>query len=205
MLNIDAKRLRSLDILRGLAILMVFASHVDPRTSEVIAQLSGLGSFAFWFFHRLGRTGVELFFILSGFLIGGLLFRETSGTGRIDIWRFWIRRGFKIWPSYWLLLLVLALTRTTGYIDTRSIGTALQSAAMHLFFLQNYLPDNPNGPTWSLAVEEHFYLFLPLLLGAVLAFARWRKTDWRRYVCRVTIAVVLVYLAFRIANLRSGI
>ncbi len=203
--HVEVKRLRSLDILRGVAILMVFAAHVDPRTSAVIGTLSGAGAFAFWFVHRIGRTGVELFFVLSGFLIGGLLFDELKRTGRVDCWRFWMRRGFKIWPSYYLLLLVLAVAGTTSYVDWSSAGSALRSLAMHVFFLQNYLPDNLNGPTWSLAVEEHFYVFLPLVLVGVLALARRLGGDWRRYVPAATLAVVIACLLLRVVALRAGL
>ena len=205
MAQIEGKRLRSLDILRGVAILMVFVAHVDGRTSPVIDSLSGIAAYGFWALHRLGRTGVELFFVLSGFLIGGLLFDELKRTGGVDCWRFWMRRGFKIWPSYYLLLAVLALTGTTSYVDWSTAATAARSLAMHVFFFQNYLPDNPNGPTWSLAVEEHFYVFLPLVLVGILALARRTGVDWRRLVPGATLAVVVACLVMRLATLRAGV
>ena len=116
----DKPRLKSLDILRGVAILLVFVNHLEPRISPAIAQLHGLAGFVFWHVKGFGWTGVDFFFVISGFLISGLLFDELDKTGRINWGRFWLRRGFKIWPSYFLLLLVLGLTGVTGYIDPRT-------------------------------------------------------------------------------------
>jgi peptidoglycan/LPS O-acetylase OafA/YrhL len=98
---------------------------------------------------------------LSGFLVGGLLLKQYSEAGRIDARRFIIRRIFKIWPAYYVLILfhVFAGRHPT---DTFLI--------QNLTHLQNYLGTSINQ-TWSLAVEEHFYLFLPALL---LLFVRFK-------------------------------
>lgn len=125
---------------------------------------SGLAGFLLWRIKALGAGGVDLFFVLSGFLISGLLFKEIEDTGSLRLGRFWARRAFKIIPSYYFLLLALALTRATAWLDLSSAGAALRSFFVHGLFFQNYLANTVNGPTWSLAVEEHFYLLLPLLL-----------------------------------------
>src|SRR5215831_18752084 len=77
-----------LDALRAIAVLLVLGRH--------------LPFFPLWI--RVGWTGVDLFFVLSGFLISGLLFREYKATGGIRIGRFLVRRGFKIYPAYYLFL-----------------------------------------------------------------------------------------------------
>jgi len=77
-------RNQSLDMLRGVAVLLVLGRHMDG---------AGIWSSAGW-------CGVDLFFVLSGFLISGLLFTEFKKTGTIDVKRFWIRRGFKIYPAF---------------------------------------------------------------------------------------------------------
>jgi peptidoglycan/LPS O-acetylase OafA/YrhL len=75
-------RNQSLDVLRALAVLLVMGRHFPY--------------YALW--GRVGWIGVDLFFVLSGFLISGLLFQEYKRTGMIDFWRFMFRRGLKIWP-----------------------------------------------------------------------------------------------------------
>ncbi len=155
-------RLPALDILRGVAILLVLASHPPlPQETGAMAPLSA-------FLQRIGWTGVDLFFVLSGFLIGGLLFKEIRTSGKLDLPRFFIRRGFKIWPSYYLLVLaavLLMLVRTHGHI-----GASLRTMLPNFFHIQNYWPgERPLRQTWSLAVEEHFYLALPILLWFIAA------------------------------------
>lgn len=106
-------RLIQLDVLRGIAIALVLFEH-RPNTPKgppgwidgLIAPISA----ALW-------TGVDLFFVLSGYLVGGLLISEMAKSGRIDLKRFWIRRGFKIWPSYYLYLAVLAIVTALFYVN----------------------------------------------------------------------------------------
>lgn len=143
-------RNQSLDILRGIAILLVIVYHY--------AYLFPLSPIM-----NCGWIGVDLFFVLSGFLISGLLFAELGKRGKIDVLRFYIRRGFKIYPSYYAFLVVIAL----GWH---------RFTWSQIFFLQNYFPAadeiawSQMSHTWSLAVEEHFYLCLPLLLLALYRF-----------------------------------
>jgi len=162
-----AGRVQALDTIRGIAILMVILHHAGPEMIPNQPQVDGATGFAFWALKNLGWTGVDLFFVLSGFLIGGLLFSELDRDSRIGCGRFWLRRGLKIWPSYFALLAVLAGIEATRWIDLASPGSAARDLLVHGLFLQNYLDRGVNGPTWSLAVEEHFYLVLPLLLLAV--------------------------------------
>src|ERR1700722_19491950 len=94
-----ARRLIQLDVLRGLAILLVLGRHaIVPR--EDAGRLAPLAKI--WW--HIGWTGVDLFFVLSGFLVGGLLLGELRSRGTLDIKRFIIRRGFKIWPAYYTLV-----------------------------------------------------------------------------------------------------
>jgi peptidoglycan/LPS O-acetylase OafA/YrhL len=138
-------RNQSLDALRGVAILLVLGRHEHY--------------YALW--HRIGWVGVPLFFVLSGFLVSGLLFDSYKESGQLHIRRFILRRGLKIWPGFYVLLFfTLALYRSaSGSMSWRDMG-------MFAFFLQNYAHHGLGylGHTWSLAIEEHFYLLLPLLL-----------------------------------------
>jgi peptidoglycan/LPS O-acetylase OafA/YrhL len=92
-------RIKQLDLLRGLAILLVRGQPPVIKRPET-GQLGLFGSM--W--QRFGWTGVDLFFVLSGFLIGGLLFAEFKRTSSLNTGRFLIRRGFRIWPGYLALL-----------------------------------------------------------------------------------------------------
>lgn len=151
-------RLMQLDVLRGVAILLVLFRH---------AILPWWDAGRLWrvmlFLERLGWTGVDLFFVLSGFLIGGLMFKEIRKTGRLDVKRFFVRRGLKIWPAYFVFLAAVLV------IDTHRHGfhNAFYGLMPNFVHLQNYL-GSPRGITWSLGVEEHFYLALPLFLLIVL-------------------------------------
>jgi peptidoglycan/LPS O-acetylase OafA/YrhL len=122
----------------------------------------------------MGWIGVDLFFVLSGFLISGLLFNEFKSTGAINFRRFIIRRGLKIWPPFYVFLLATALIFV--WANYRVPWHALLVSSL---FLQNYSHDPliTNGifvHLWSLAVEEHFYILLPAVL-TVLAWSRRRK------------------------------
>lgn len=157
-----------LDCLRGIAILLVIGVHFYfARPAGFVAQVAEA-----W--ERVGPVGVDLFFVLSGFLIGSLLLTELQKHGALHVPRFLIRRGFKLYPVYYAFLLyclfipVLKAWRSGG-----GAGVAWNSNWHELWpslvFLQNYGLPNPEGHTWSLAVEEHFYIVLPfviLLLGA---------------------------------------
>ena len=148
---VEHKRIHSLDFLRGLAVLLVLFRHLpNEETSGVLH-----------FVQSIGWTGVDLFFVLSGFLISGLLFTEFNRTGKLDVKRFWLRRGLKIWPSYFLTY-GLAMLATAIWTSDFSI---LITRIPNYVFLQNYAdPAIRWTHSWSIAIEEHFYFGLPLLL-----------------------------------------
>jgi peptidoglycan/LPS O-acetylase OafA/YrhL len=141
--------------LRGIAILLVIAFHAG------VARLGG------------GFVGVDIFFVLSGYLITGILAREVMDTGDIDLAEFYARRARRLLPA---LLLVLGATLFLGLwlyapIDQPAIASDARAVALHyanvLFAQQavNYhaASSNPFLHTWSLAVEEQFYVVWPLL------------------------------------------
>jgi len=137
------KRIVDLDFLRGLAILGVLFRHSSWDNN----------------FARAGWAGVDLFFVLSGFLVSGLLFSEYKKSGNVRIGRFLIRRGFKIYPTFYLFLLVAFL------VYPRISGSAFPVPNMlsEIFFVQSYF-QGCFIHTWSLAIEEHFYLLLSLFI-----------------------------------------
>lgn len=165
------KRNLGLDIVRSAAIFMVLISHcrhIFHADSQILGQ--GL-----WRLSIGGFYGVELFFVLSGFLIGRILIRniadsrKESLTMRLKMLRiFWVRRWFRTLPLYYLILGAnVALHQYAGGIFGYFMGW------QHLVFLQCYDGDALNffPESWSLCVEEWFYLLAPLLL-IFLALAR---------------------------------
>ena len=146
-------RLASLDFVRGIAILLVMGWHFEKiPTSFIPFQVIAYSGWTF------GWAGVDLFFVLSGFLVGGLLFKELRRTGKFDAKRFLLRRGFKIWPQYYIFILFVLLLKIAQHQPFD--GFLWQN----LFHVQNYTGTDITH-TWSLAVEEHFYLVLALGLG----------------------------------------
>jgi len=176
-------RLLGLDLLRAAAILLVLFAHCPtPEVGEVpalVAPLLGALKLGGW-------VGVDLFFVLSGFLVAGLLMREHQQHGSVRVGRFLVRRGWKIYPPLivFVLFMVPLQRYTLGYWPTdRLIAQVL--------FIQNYTPGIQTH-LWSLAVEEHAYLLIALAFGVAAWFAQRRKTDipvaWMPY----TIAGLLV-------------
>ncbi|MBK8870123.1 MAG: acyltransferase [Elusimicrobia bacterium] len=150
------QRLLSLDFLRGIAILLVLGRHIIVIPSHLpFPIMLFLKTWA-----KIGWVGVDLFFVLSGFLVSGLLFSEYKITGRVNVFSFFTRRGIKIYPSFWVFLFI-------SFLVTSAVSPSMWRGGKHtiieLLFLQNYLPGQWDH-TWSLAVEEHFYLLLGLLI-----------------------------------------
>lgn len=142
-------RSTGLDILRSIALLLVIGRHVDYHEWKN-AFFDG------WF--RGGWTGVDLFFALSGFLVSGLLFREYRRSGTILVKRFLLRRGLKIYPAFYFFILVTALVSPWLQPPYPSASWVAE-----LLFVQNYIPGIwPH--TWSLGVEEHFYILIALAM-----------------------------------------
>lgn len=151
----------SLDALRTAAIVLVIGNHLAVGG----AQLAPSSVWGFTLF-RYGWTGVDLFFVLSGFLIGRQLQRELQRTDSVNIPRFLFRRGMRIWPLYfaWIAFLALALGKWHGIWPD-------------LTFLSNYVQGQVSGG-WSLSTEEQFYLLVPLLLLGVQRLFGPRGQAW---------------------------
>ncbi len=164
-------RSASLDILRLVAVVLVLGRHMETYPLEFG---KGLTFYVTRLWQNGGWTGVDLFFVLSGFLIGGLLFAEVKKTNGLRVGRFLFRRGLKIYPGFYVLL-VATLAVNIGF--HRPMPT--DSVFAEVFFLQNYLGGLWNH-TWSLAVEEHFYLGLPLLLLLMMRIWRHSADPFRR-------------------------
>jgi peptidoglycan/LPS O-acetylase OafA/YrhL len=158
-MSIINSRNGSMDFLRCCAILLVVMAHSE------LAYVGPMGKR----YLSIGGTGVDLFFVLSGYLLGHQLFIELRETGNIDVRRFWIRRWMRTLPAYYVML---SLTMFWLFVSQK----ARMISPSYLTFLQNYLTDLPYySVTWSLCVEEHFYL---VIAPIILLCSRSRLATW---------------------------
>jgi peptidoglycan/LPS O-acetylase OafA/YrhL len=180
VVSLPNSRNQSLDVLRGIAVLMVIVDHYSLLIQSTSRLLETFG------------RGVDLFFVLSGFLISGLLFTEYKSVGNLNVWRFWIRRGFKIYPAFYVFLSIAgALGLMTGK-ELLHEGFFLQGYASHFWF-----------HTWSLAVEEHFYFSLPLLLWLLMRVSRNHANPFR-LLPKISILVSVLCCALRISAIHHA-
>jgi peptidoglycan/LPS O-acetylase OafA/YrhL len=167
-------RIRSMDFLRATAILTVIVGH-SVLSYGAPQQLN---------FLQFGGSGVDLFFILSGWLLGGQLFKELKASLHIDVKRFWYRRWMRTLPAYYAVLIVSVLQR---YLTKDDVSFPFD----YFIFVQNY-----NAPltffsiSWSLCVEEQFYLVIAPLL---LLTKRWKAN----HITLFLIAIFLLPEVFR--------
>jgi len=147
-------RLPGLDFLRAIAIVWVMLFH-GLRYGAPYRDFSVLG----W-------MGVDLFFVLSGFLIGSQVFKSINKRKELNIGEFYISRAFRILPAYFAVLAIYLLAPITQE------GRGLQPLWQFFSFSVNLFIDSRNSNTfshvWSLCVEEHFYLFFPLIVLLIM-------------------------------------
>jgi len=161
------KKLYGLDHLRALAIILVFLYHYGrlfphPEWTNTISTF--------------GWAGVDLFFVLSGYLIASQLFKTIARQQRISLKDFFIKRTFRILPAYFVVLAIYFL------IPAAREREALAPLWKYLTFTQNIGLDVSTKGTfshaWSLCIEEQFYLFLPLILIALVNLRVIKKGHW---------------------------
>ncbi|WP_231943623.1 acyltransferase family protein [Aeoliella mucimassa] len=158
-----------LDIMRFVAVALVLGRHLHlPDQPNVVL--------ATWY--RGGWVGVDLFFVLSGYLIATLLFKAYERTGTIDVRKFLIQRGLKIFPAFWCFLLVMLCVQVWYIHRPLSLWPILGE----LLMMQNHVGRVWNH-TWSLAVEIHFYLFLSLLFALACYLQPKQRFGFVPYVC----------------------
>lgn len=182
----DSRRIFGLDLMRAVAILMVLSSHclwIYPESTSFFAQLLKL----------FGFLGVEIFFVLSGFLIGKILLKSFLKTdfSFSDVKIFLKRRWFRTFPNYFLVLIV-------NIIIAGIVGYKIESLWKYFFFIQNFSKAMPAffPESWSLSVEEWAYVVLPLLLVLVAYFARPRNKS-----ILFLILVILLLVFFLLAKI----
>jgi peptidoglycan/LPS O-acetylase OafA/YrhL len=187
-LDLLDNRYPALHGMRVLAIVLVVQFHATQGMREVLQldpSWAGISSTVFF--------GMDLFFVLSGFLIGSILIRSIESSGSQHVRRFYLRRAFRTFPSYYLILTCSYLARLFVWHNPPR-----QSVLFEYAYLTDYALDDPvMGYGWSLAVEEKFYLVVPFLFFLL----RRLRTDRVRIV--VLAAMWESALGVRLAILRS--
>jgi len=195
VINIASQRRSDIEGLRALAVLLVVAYHYG------IEQFAG------------GFIGVDVFFVISGFLITKLLIDEADRDGKVRLSNFWARRIRRIIP---MSLLVVVVTVIAGLymlepgrareLATVALGAVGFSANFVLYFttdtyLSGVTPPSPLQHYWSLAIEEQFYLVWPLILFGVIKFGR---TYWKAWLAGLVVVIGGASLAFSIVTTPSN-
>jgi peptidoglycan/LPS O-acetylase OafA/YrhL len=167
----------ALDGIRGLAVLIVIASHLNVLLRyQAVTPWNNLNRLLLG-----GFLGVDIFFVLSGFLITSLLLMERSNNSRISLSRFYARRALRLLPALYLLLVV---DTAIAVFEKQSFSGQWNETWTSLLYLNNWYYvwpwlrhgsvnfESNLGHLWSLAVEEQFYLLWPMVLMLLLKFRR---------------------------------
>ena len=181
------QRVFGLDIMRAVAILLVVFSHalwIVPGAKGLIPDVLSLA----------GVIGVEIFFVLSGFLIGRIVYKifVTDDFNFNRVKYFWVRRWFRTLPNYYFILIVNIITAI--YLGTELPDNLWQ----YFFFLQNFAWEMPLFFTesWSLPIEEFAYIIGPLLLYVLVLFKL--NISKSKLFGLVTIAIILFFTITKI-------
>ena len=157
-------RSNGLDTLRAVAILLVFINHEAFRANSSALRLV----------QAVGLTGVDLFFVMSGYLIANQVLAGVHRGEALSLTAFYARRAFRTWPAYWVVLACYFL------VPSWMGGNTPPPLWRSLTFTQNFnlAPGTAFSHAWSLCVEEQFYLVLPLAVLVGLRFGRRKRQLW---------------------------
>ncbi len=173
-----------LDGWRGISIILVLIGHILAYAIYLPAPLDTMDEFA--------SLGVLCFFILSGFLITGLLLNEKTLTGTISLTRFYCRRALRIIPAYYFMIAVIAILASAKIVTDVSWHTIV----ICLLFLRDIGGRGVTlGHTWSLALEEQFYLIWPFVLGKLPV----------KYRTLIVLSLCIILAAWRFIAIRMAI
>ncbi|MDT5060846.1 MAG: hypothetical protein QOH63_1305 [Acidobacteriota bacterium] len=174
---VSRTRLKQLDVLRAVAVLLVLCAHAP----------------SFEWLQRCGWIGVDLFFVLSGFLVSGLLYNEYKKHGSLSPKRFLLRRGLKIYPAFYAFVLGSVVLMVLARMEIPA-----DRLLAEVLFVQNYYA-GLWGHTWSLCIEEHFYLLLTAALYLLWRRAKQGSTPFDA-IPKITLFIAIAVLAARVVT-----
>ncbi len=184
----------NLDALRAIAALGVIFIHISRWLSWPDSQVAKWTRLLFTLDGSSGRAGVDFFFVLSGFLITSLMFHEQGASSSFSVKNFYIRRALRIWPLYFVTLIVGFAVYPRLAVDFHEIADWRMFALFLANFdaIYNSLPkDGMLGVQWSIAIEEQFYLLWPLVF---LLFGNKRQFGW------ICLALILISIIFHFSG-----
>lgn len=189
VINLNASnRIYGLDILRALAILFVVIGH----GIKVLPSGNPIRNISLY----LDFDGVSVFFVLSGFLIGGILIKiiEKQRATLKTLFNFWVRRWLRTLPNYFFVLILLVFILPLIYYG--KIEDSLREKFEFALFIQNFSTKHPYffPEAWSLSIEEWFYLLIPIFLFILIGFF---KTKPKNAILIVSVSVLLLITYFR--------
>ncbi len=204
-------RVPGLDGLRAVSIGLVLLCHSTPAIRR--AGLPGLANLV-----RESKVGVDVFFVISGFLITLLLLRESDRDGSISLRRFFARRALRILPAFVAYLLFVAALDLAGIVRTTRVDwLAASTYTINWTWLFRHHPPWVFGHLWSLSVEEHFYLIWPAALAwlgrrralvglmAVVAISPTiRVLLWAAFPADVSLGLIKISTVARLDGIAAG-
>ncbi len=189
----DTHHIPALDGLRGIAVIAVILYHLDYLTPGLYTWVKG------------GFLGVDIFFVLSGFLITSILIREYDNSGQINLWNFYVKRTLRLMPALWLFLIFVYLFG--GQLLSAASANTIYSGNNFLYamlYVMNWhsatggAAGNLNH-TWSLAIEEQFYILWSLVLFIAFSWSFNKRT-----ITVFTLITVIVLVCLRTAKTYGG-
>lgn len=185
---------KGLNGIRSIAALIVVIWHIDQSSFLYSIQSKD------FYLNGMASRAVDLFFVLSGFLITFLLLKEKEEFGRIDFKKFYLRRIYRIWPLYYLAVII---SFVLYYFDLIEVGKSFFiSALFYIFMLANvafttgfYIKSIE--PLWSVGVEEQFYAFWPIIIN------KFKKLELVFLSIFLIIALIRVFFFYYFLNQQS--
>jgi peptidoglycan/LPS O-acetylase OafA/YrhL len=177
-------RINGLDTLRASAILLVLMYHYMVFVSHEPS---------FGFFSEIGWVGVDLFFVLSGYLIGNQIFAGIKSESGFSLKTFYIRRALRTLPNFYVVLAIYFL------FPIQAGGNALTPLWKFLTFTQNFdlKPGSAFSHAWSLSIEEQFYVVLPIVAIATIAYLKSVRAMWIVLLSAMVGAACMRYLMWQ--------
>ena len=207
----DKNHMRSLDGLRAIAIILVvllhlvfYAQYFYPNTTQAFFALP---LFIKWL--AKGTLGVDIFFVLSGFLIGSILLKEIQKTQSINLFNFFKRRFFRLMPVYFLFLAImvgiapLLVDFLNKHIPLEFLHLANQESVWtNLLYINNFFVRDENlfatFHAWSLAIEEQFYFLTPIILLGLFRFGL------QNHAKKIVFFLIITFFVLRFMAILSG-